>query len=540
MGIRQGLSAHGKLELALGGSVQDPIVMGRLNVPRLTGFGILAKDLSGSLVYRDGIVQIHSVDGDLMGKKVIVSGSLPTDKEKDMDIGFIIKEAHKGSGLLGEDGEGEVDLHLGGKRYSPELKGNIKVEKGTAQIPFSDQSAENITANISVYQGLADLGEIRGRAFGGDITIGGTFEIKDFFNPMGNFTMNAKGCRINYPEMFPAVPKDTVNYSGKMDLATNASFGQQGVELAGKILLYDGRFMLSGGQKLSPLMPWKGPLNINMELGKNIWVDNDNISMELSGQLMVSAPEDRISISGTLGVNRGNIKWIDKNFEITRGIISFQRLGEAKNLDKTRKKTIELFALDGISADYVYKGPRNTLNLPSMFGAVDEGSGNISISLAAQAQYGSVKVLMGISGNPDDMEIIFSSEPALPYEQLMNLVNTGQAESDGLGTDIVGLLQGGISRKVLGDFERNLGRGLRLDEFRIDRKSFFNDKSDNLNISLGKYLDDSLYVKYERELLYEAESRFGVEIKTGPNLIFQSEINQEDDFKFGLKYKYLF
>jgi translocation and assembly module TamB len=217
-------------------------------------------------------------------------------------------------------------------------------------------------------------------------------------------------------------------------------------------------------------------LNLALDLGKNLRLRGRGLDTHLRGQLLLTAPDNRLAVSGTVNAVEGTYAAYGQKLAIERGVATFSGALENPRLD--------ILAL------------RPNLD---------------------------IRVGVAITGNATAPRIALFSDPDLPDNEKLSWLVLGRAPEGADGNDTA-LLQAAAMALLAGEGDgpgAQLARLNPLDTLSVRQTDGV--VRDSV-VSVGKQLSQRWYIGYERsltatagnwQLIYRFAQRFTVRLQTG-------------------------
>ena len=175
-----------------------------------------------------------------------------------------------------------------------------------------------------------------------------------------------------------------------------------------------------------------------------------------------------------------------------------------------------------------------------------------SLHFFAETKIDRTKIFLMVDGTPDKMNFKLSSSPEMTETEIMRLLTLREAYSKGGGglsaTDALAI---GLQMTILSDIEDALKRSLGIDQLTVSRGSgsIFERRHNpvertgvdehDYNVTIGKYINDKLMLRYTRGFGSHKLNRYGLQYDFNDNLGFTIE-REGKDFVFTLEARYKF
>ncbi len=227
-------------------------------------------------------------------------------------------------------------------------------------------------------------------------------------------------------------------------------------------------------------------LNLRIVAENRIYVRGRGLDSEWRTGLFIEGTGASPEIQGKVSVVRGTMSLLGKRFELSKGNISFA-------------------------------------------GAADNEP---DLDIRAEADAGEITAFVDVTGTPSNIAIEFSSEPALPRDEVLSYVLFGEGAGDLTPLQSVQLAQSLAALSGRGGgpgiFE-TLGSGLGLDKLGVNVGAGA--------LTAGKYLTDDVYINVEQGLTPES-SKVGVEWEVTDNVTVESDLGQNAQGEIGVNWSY--
>jgi len=521
--------------------------------PAMTGDAEATIDLSGS-VTNPTVVAALKVDGQLA--EDVASVALPLDiaLNATLDQGRLAADV-QGNGLAKKPIEASVSLpaELSLRPFSFEMPENGEID--------GDVSAEVLLARIADLLALDDQ-TLKGTLFA-DIALGGTIADPKIDGPIrlegGGYENGATGTDIRDLVLTIIASNERVEIT----------------ELAGNTGKKRGTLASSGWLELDAEADF--PLSVTLTLDDARLVNRDDVDGRISGDITLSGDLSDAEIKGDLKVERAEIQIPDgggpnlPEIEVTeiggRFVNPIEEDGaaeEAKPFDPTLDVSIEIpkkvyvrgrglesewegeLDVSGVASNPIITGDLSIRKgyfdfLDKRF-TLEQGeitfSGstppNPTIALEARAEDDDFTAIINLSGQADDPQLLLSSEPTLPDDEVLarllfnrELSEIGPVEAAKLALAANKLRSSGGGFDAFGEI-RNI--------LKIDTLDVVSDEDGESKVRAGKYLADDVYVEVERGAGDES-GRARVEIEVLPNIAIEAETSENADAGVGVKWK---
>ena len=235
--------------------------------------------------------------------------------------------------------------------------------------------------------------------------------------------------------------------------------------------------------------PFDPALDVRVRLPNKIYVRGRGLESEWQGDLRISGRASEPIIVGSLNIKKGYFDFLDKRFALELGEITFSG-----------------------------STPPNPI-----------------IALEAVSEDDDFKAIIKVNGPADDPQLLLSSEPVLPEDEVLarllfnrELSQIGAVEAGKLALALNRLRGGSGGFDAFGEI-RNI--------LKIDTLDVVSDDEGETAVKAGKYLNDDVYVEVEKGA-GEESGRARVEIELLPNIALEADTSEDANSGVGLKWKF--
>ena len=402
-------------------------------------------------------------------------------------------------------GDLSADLKLAGTIKTPLVDGPIKLENGFYENIFSGTELRNIelAANASSTRMTIDrLTATTGKA--GTLEGGGWIGL----DPAADFPLSVS-ISMNEAEL---ASRDDLEATLTGDISMRGDLSASMIE--GRLFVNRAEFSIpEGGGPDLPVIeveevggtyiniekpeekdaetarPFDPELDITIDIPNKVFVRGRGLESEWEGNLAITGPASAPTITGKLQVKKGYFDFIEKRFEIEKGIIDFK----------------------GTS-------PPNPI-----------------LAIEAAATDGEFKAIVKLDGPADQLKFRLESEPALPEDEVLakllfdrELSEIGAIEAAKLALAL-NKLRGGGGFDAFGEIR---------DALQIDTLDIVSgEESEDSRVKAGKYLNDDVYVEVEQGA-GDDTSRARVEIEILPNISLEADTGEDSNGGVGVKWRF--
>ncbi len=176
-----------------------------------------------------------------------------------------------------------------------------------------------------------------------------------------------------------------------------------------------------------------------------------------------------------------------------------------------------------------------------------------SLNFRADSRVSDIRVELSITGTLNNAEMKLTSNPEKSQTEIIQILTLRDAYGNQTSNmSMADVLAIGLQMSILGDIEDTVKRNLGLDKFTFSSGSgsaldTFSSKeidtgqqrNEQFNISVGKYVTDKLMLKYTQGINGEKITRYGFQYDINDNLGFTVE-REKSEFIFSLEARYKF
>jgi translocation and assembly module TamB len=403
---------------------------------------------------------------------------------------------------------GSLDLNfdIAGTLKSPEITGHATIENGSYENLTIGTSVKKVAADITAKGSRFILTKVTGEE-GRDGTVTGTGFFD--FSPARNFPYNLT---LDIKHM-PVIRTDTINLTvwGKPSLSGDVK--DHGI--SGKLIVEKGEYRI---QERLPaeitelqVREINGPtqektkeksgnksimkLDLSVESEGQLFLNGRGLNSEWKGDITLKGTTHEPIITGRLSVLRGTYNFLGKRFNLTNGLID----------------------LDG-------QYPPD----PNM-------------NVTGRAEAANITAIINITGPVRKLAFELSSEPTLPQDEILSQLLFGQEmakispfQAVEIASDLNAMLGKG-NMDIVGKTKSILG----VDQLEVKQevKQSAEKTTEESTVTVGKYLSNSFYIKFEKGL-GPTSGKASVKWDITPNLSLDTEIGESATTGVGINWKW--
>lgn len=522
-----------------------------------------------------------SLDQELVlpdGNQLKVKGSVPfPTREGSLDLDI---NASKGNleilallipGVEQAGGGGQANFKLTGNWNEPEINGDISINSGFVKYQ-GFEAVKDIKGKISVGQGKINVDSLNARYGDGTINAKGSMTLDGFIPGEMNLSLKTKDFHFVY---------GSISAVGDADLKVKGPF--MAPVIRGPITVHDAVVGVVPFVWAAPGstvgVPTVGENNTPAETDKTA-VDITNLSIGL-GKIRgtnVGSEAGRPGTNAGTGSDATNGSKVapTKESKFAFAPTFYLELYPGENVVATGANPLNMsinvlknptspLVIDTTGGDVVLSG-----DLASRNGTFNFYNANFRVTRAtasfvkfnkyipilhveAQADVDKYRVYLDLDGLPTEsnLKLNLYSDPPLSERQVMALLaNQGGLgellEGKGNVTEIVSdeiwrFINQGLRNEFLNKLEVSVEKALHLDSFQVDPVLWGNTK---VNLQVGKYVNEKLYVTYKRTFAQMPEQSLGFEYQLRRNISLEGSYykraEESGDFQLSVKANFPF
>jgi len=397
-------------------------------------------------------------------------------------------------------GDINITADISGSVRDPNVTGEIEFNKLGLTLPVLEQDLRELNGRIMVSPSGINLEKIKGFIDKGSFDVDGLINLDRYRPSDFSLSAGASNLTVEVPDQLTMTINSQVKMKGNRDESS----------ATGSVTLLDGLYYKDielnllesvSEKKIEPLPRKKEnthsfldnmKLDISVNRRKPFLIDNNMALMDLSPNLHIRGTPNQPVISGQARVDEGVILFRDNEFDIKKGIIDF-------------------------------------LNPYQIEPTVD---------ISSETKIREWVITMEISGTPDDLTFILSSQPQEDHEDILSLLFFGKTASELSKGNNGGSFSGTKLMANLASelFKDNIQEATGLDTLEFE----YNDDEDaeGVNVTLGKDLSRRMAVKYSVETKKsQLTQRVTTEYKFLENLLFNAFQDTKGDYGGELQFK---
>lgn len=514
-----GFAGRADAVLVAKGPVTDPRVTLEGTVTGAEVNGVPVAHIGGQAVYAGGAVRLEQVVLDNGTHRLTAAGTWPLPPDRlsrlglrsagrpwDLQIAMNRGDLGLFSSLLPElrvSGPGSLAVRLTGPTNAPHVSGEVVADGVTVSHPALGGEIARITGRIELGPERVTTREMTGVYNGGDVRLSG--EVKLAGLAVRDLDLKLTGRNVHYrAPVFEAWIDADATVQGPLNEAV----------ISGRAYL--NRSTLTLGAKTQPRrITWDPKLDLTVSSREDMRVVTADriIDARAYGTLALRGRVSQPTFTGEAEASRGTINYLNTPFRITRGQAVFSAYrGIRPTLDVTAETVVPLKET-GSEPGARSSDLKITLT-------VTGPTENLALNLSSDPPLGQTQILAALS-LPEDLSKIMEGDPqngSGGQEELLRVA--GQQ----------------LSNRLFSGMEVAVADALQLDQFSLTPG--FQEK--NIQLHVGKYLVDNVYLTYTRTLDIDPWESIGLEYRIQRGLTFATTYDNRGEFQIGLEARHRF
>ncbi len=397
-------------------------------------------------------------------------------------------------------GRATIRASLRGYVEEPRLSGLMEIEDLALRVLDWPISLAHGQGRIRFTASQALIENMRAHVNDGEVTISGGLLLRNLRADQWRIMIRSEAVVLTYPRGLRSIVDGRLTLQGNRQLqilsgtmTVRRSEYTQDVDLA-QLLLAQANERL---RPTFPEVPIRPPLALDIRVNAldTLLVRNNLADAVGSASLHVGGTLSAPRLSGNLVVTRGVIRFRNREYQIMRGRIDLPR--------------------DGATSS----APR--------------------FHLEAESDIAGYRVIIGFLGTLDRFQTTLRSEPALPPEQILSLIATGDISHRatpaatpqvGLGT-AANLLIGELTHRA----EEFTGKIFGINRFQIDPLIVGRGSDPTARLTIGRQITRDLSILYATNLSGPQEQVIIVEYRLSDRFSLVGTRDQDGNFSFDLR-----
>ncbi|MGH9687677.1 MAG: translocation/assembly module TamB domain-containing protein [Candidatus Acidiferrales bacterium] len=372
--------------------------------------------------YHDGVVALQRSEIKGTGVDLSFQGAVPVKSSQPFHISAngsvnlsLLQTMASG---IQSSGEVQVDVTAQGTLARPDMQGNLHLQNASLSTLSLPVDLRSINGDIRVSGRRMELVNLSGKVNGGSMTAQGSVDLGN--EPAFALAVAAKSVDINYPAGVRSRLDGDLRLSGSS--SSSALTGRIVIDYLGFTQQMDiaslaGEFGSNGGGGTPSAFEKHMQLNVAIQSSSTLNVASSQLSVQGAANLTVVGTLADPVVLGRTTLSGGELFFLGKRYEIKGGTIQF--------------------------ANPTHTSP--------------------SVDLYATTTVNAYKISLHFLGPVDQMKTSFTSTPALPQADIINLLAFGQTTEQsaanptpgGLGAESV--LAQGVAGQISGKIQKLAG-----------------------------------------------------------------------------------
>ena len=476
---------------------------------REAGFGAMSLTTSGD--FAGGRVTFDATIGEGSGLTLRGGGSVDT-RARSLALDFaggvpfaFLSERLAAQGLS-LTGAADVNLSVSGGLGAPVISGTVTTSGARMVAARMGIAINDISADVALANGVATVRSLNGTlSTGGSISASGTVGIDPAQGLPANLAVQIRDGRYTDGRVVTATMTGDLTVTGQLSasptLAGTIELGRTVItvpeKLPGSLAALDVRHknataaVQAQDRALSPAEPATGNssdlmLDVNVNANNQIFVQGRGLDAELGGRLKLTGSASAPQAVGRFTMTRGRLSILGKRLVFSRGTITFS----------------------GSLVPY--------------------------LDLAADSTSGDTTVTVTVSGPANDPRFSFTSNPALPEEEVLAQLIFGSSMSNLSPLQIVQLADaaaqlagGGGTSTLLESLRSTIG---------VDDLDVRTTDDGSTAVTAGKYLNDRTYLSIEKGDK-AGSGKATIDLRVGRGVKLRGQATDGGEAKAGIFYE---
>jgi translocation and assembly module TamB len=391
-GRAQGATGQMEIHATLNGPLKEPARFeGHAEIPTLH---LQAKSIELSnthavtLDYRAGVLQVANAELKGSGTDIRINGSIPMQGSGDMNLtanGTLDLKALDAWANGGHSsGQVKLQLHAQGNKTQPTVEGNVRIVNAVYTSDALPIGIESLNGEISIAGSRLQVSNLSATAGGGTLTVGGSATYGQ--NSSFNLALDAKSVRVRQSGVRAVVDANLamVGSTDNSTLGGRVTIHKLSFNQAADLADIVGQFSNDSTVSESSSLARHLKLSVAVQSADDLNLSSSQLSVAGSANLnAVGTLADPILL-GRVALASGEVFFLGKRFEIQSGTIAF--------VNTVRTDPVVSLYVSTVVQQY-----------------------NITVNLV---------------GPLDRLKTTYTSDPALPTADIINLLAFGQTTAD--------------------------------------------------------------------------------------------------------------
>ncbi len=372
------------------------------------------------------------------------------------------------SGVNRTEGDAKIEATVSGPLSSPEVAGDVVVTNGLIQFRGFPHPIERIELHATLDQQRIFVDQLKASLAGGAVTGGGEVNLP-FADREGSFALEARvdHAQLRFPAWIPSNVSGTLSLVGALnrptlrgDLVAHEATYREDWDWKSRVLTFR-----SGGRLDRMFRSEEEHVAFDLLIrseGDTLFLHNNIATATMRGEIRLTGTDRAVGVLGRIDVIRGKVEFLDNEFEVSSGVITFESPTSVRTL----------------------------------------------FDLSARTRVQTTDILLDIRNEKDEVMAFLSSQPPKDETNILSLltlgvdmdelVNSGNGGSQAFSNS---LLPSVLSSPVQSKLESGLRKASIVDTLQF--VPFYSDdtKSTGLKMIIGKQLFPKVRVFYSTDLI---------------------------------------
>jgi len=435
------------------------------------------------------------------GTDLFLKGILPLDDGKlDMNLNGGINMVIL-SGLqenLTTSGNAVVDIRVTGSRQDPDIVGRlsfISAEFEHTDVPFP---VSNVQGDVLFSANVVRLENIQGKASSGTFTLSGAYEHSNMVMRSISMDLSVQEVRLQYPKDFNSLVNADLQLRGDREVQV----------LTGEIDVLRSEYIRD--------------FNLLERLAQS--------GSTTSGKFAAEPSLQNLRLNLELRSNNGLI--IDNELARVRGSMRL-------NLRGTPAYPVLTGRVEAVDGTIFFRGNRFEIS-HAYANFIDRNRINPVLDIRAEADVRTYRLILDATGTLDNPSVNITSDPPMSMVDIISLLTTGVAETDGQTplhqSQVVGMGAASVlSENLTGALGRRVQRIFGLESFRVDPYLAGTEKNPTARITISERIYRDMVITYSQNLSTNEEQVVIIEYDVGKGVSIVA--SRDEDGRYGIDFR---
>jgi outer membrane protein assembly complex protein YaeT len=406
------------------------------------------------------------------------------------------------SSSLKASGKLQVQLDAGGTLNAPRITGHAEMDAGKLSLRNPRNIADNLKIRLELSPEKISIKEFTGISNGGSLNVTGDIGYQRGLYDDIQLNATLQDCYLNIFEGLKSIVSGTLTASSSEDtvliggnIRIQESSYRESFEVGGQLMNYlKSQQAVVTGEESNPFLS-RIRLNVTARTSTPLLVKNNIARLEASAtNLRLTGSFYEPSAVGRITLNEGGeIILNQRTYYINRGMITF----------------------------------------------VNQYHIEPELNIRAQTKVGSYEITLQLTGTPDRLVTVPSSEPPLAERDILSLLLTGKTASENQGnemqmarTQALSLIAGQMGEEVTGEARK----ALHLSTLRIDPGLITSESDPGARLTLGQDITRNISLGYSMNLTNGSDQIWGVQYTILRRLTTQAIKQQDNSYRFEFRH----